>query len=283
MRHGHGEPCPGRSLCNTGGESVAAKTMKRRIFAGNTCEQIVYNLPEGIRKPKGYDPEQPGRKRFKDEAERERHRVEISRRNFIRLVNANMEPGDLYVTLTFDNDWEVHTFEDARRIRYNYIRTLIRKYPEAVIFAVMGRGKGTQRIHFHMLVKGMPEEFISNKWKYGKVKRIVPLRASCWYDGVECGADYTGLANYLFDHWTPEQGGHRWFQTKNVKQPEKETPTEVRVTGGYSEKRPPIAPKGYKLVSIKTTPYGYLYFKYVLIPPKDSRRSAGKKDRRKTG
>ena len=256
---------------------MAVKTMKQRIFAGNTCEQIVYNIPDGIRKPKGYDPEQPGRKRFKDEEERERHKLEISRRSFIRLVNTNMEPGDLYVTLTFDNNWEVHTFEDARRVRENYIRALRRKYPDAVIFAVMGRGKSTERIHFHFLIKGIPEDFIAKKWKYGKVKRIVALRAHCWYDGVDHGADYTGIANYMFDHWTSEQGGHRWFQTKNAKQPDKETPTEVRVTGGYSEKRPPIAPKGYKLVSVKATPYGCIYFKYVLIPPEAPRRRRVKK------
>lgn len=262
---------------------MAVRTMKKRIFAGSTCEQIVYNVPEGIRKPKGYDPEQPARKRFKDEADRERHRVEISRRNFIRLVNANMEPGDLYVTLTFDNDWEVHTFEDARKVRYNYIRTLTRKYPDAVIFAVMGRGKSTERIHFHMLIKGVPEKLIDEKWKYGTVKRIVPLREHCWYDGIDCGADYTGIANYMFDHWTPEQGGHRWFQTKTTKQPEKENPTEVRVTGGYSEKRAPIAPNGYKLVSVKVTPYGCLYFKYVRIPQNEQRKKAGKKDRGRAG
>ena len=262
---------------------MAVKTMKRRIFAGNTCEQIVYNLPEGNRNPKGYDPEQTSRKRFKDEADRERHRVEISRRQFIRLVNANMEPGDLYVTLTFDNDWEVHTFEDARSIRKNYIRALRHKYQDAVIFAVMGRGKGTRRIHFHLLVKGIPAEFITEKWKYGSIRRIEPLRAHNWYEGVDHGVDYTGIANYLFDHWTPEQGGHRYFQTKNAKQPEKETPTEVRVTGGYSEKRPPIAPKGFKLVSVKTTTYGYILFKYVVIPPKDPRRSAGKNNRPSAG
>ena len=262
---------------------MAVKTMKRRIFAGNTCEQIVYNLPEGTRNAKGYDPEQPGRKRFKDEADRERHRVEISRRQFIRLVNANMEPGDLYVTLTFDNDWEVHTFEDARRIRENYIRALKRKYTDAVIFGGMGRGKGTQRIHFHFLIKGIPADFVSNKWKYGSIRRIEPLRAHVWYNGIDHGADYTGLANYIFDHWTPEQGGHRYFCTKNVKQPEKETPTEVRVTGGYSEKRPPIAPKGFKLVSVKTTSYGYILFKYVVTPLKEQRKSAGKKDRPRAG
>lgn len=259
---------------------MAAKTMKRRIFAGNTCEQIVYNVPSGIRNLKGYDPEKPKKDRFKDESEREKHRERISRMTFIRNVNANMEPGDLYATLTLDNDWEVHTFEEAGHIREKFTRTLKRKYPDAVIFAVMGRGKSTERIHFHFLIKGIPEEFISAKWKYGKVKRVVPLRAHCWYDGVDHGADYTGIANYMFDHWTPEQGGHRWFQTKNAKKPDKEEPTEVRVAGGYSEKRPPIAPKGYKLVSIKVTPYGCIYFKYVAVPQKESKRAA-KKNRTK--
>lgn len=257
--------------------------MKRRIFAGSTCEQLVYNVPFGVREPKNYDPEKPSRKRFKDESDRARHREEISRRTFIRNVNENMEPGDLYVTLTFDNDWEVHTFEDARRIRKNYVRTLQRACPDAVIFAVMGRGKGTERIHFHMLIKNVPEKVISDKWKYGSVKRIVPLREHCYYDGIDYGADYTGLANYMFDHWTEEQGGHRWFQTKNAKQPEKEEPTEVRITGGYSENRPPVAPKGYKLVQVKTTPYGYLYFKYVVVPQKPQRKKRQKMTGQGTG
>lgn len=260
---------------------MGIKTMKRRIFAGNTCEQLVYNVPSGFRNPKAYDPEKPGRKRFKDEAERAKHREDISRRTFVRNVNENFAPGDLYITLTFSDEWEVHTFDDARRIRRNFVRVLQRAYPEAVICAVMGRGKSTQRIHFHLLTKGLPEELIADKWKYGNVLRFVKLREHNWYDGVDYGADFTGLANYMFNHWTEEQGGHRWFLTKNAKQPEKEDPTEVRVTGGYSEKRPPVAPKGYKLVEVKTTRYGYLYFKYVVVPPKDPRQSAAKKDRGK--
>ena len=261
---------------------MAVKTMKRRIFSGNVCEQLVYNVPSGVKDPKGYDPEKPSRKRFKDEADRERHRVEISRRNFVRLVNENMEPGDFYITLTLSNAWEVHDFEDARRTRKNFIRTLLRAYPDAVIFAVMGRGKSTHRIHFHLLVKGVPEAVIVKKWKYGNVIRIDKLRAHNWYDGVDHGADFTGIANYMFDHWTEEQGGHRWYNTRNVKQPEKEKTTEVKLLGGYSENRPPRAPKGYKLVTVKTTPYGYLYYKYVVVPPKDPKRSEAKKNRTKS-
>lgn len=262
------------------GKSVAVKTMKKRIFSGSVCEQLVYNTPDGIRNSKAYDPEKPTRQRFKDEEERKRHKDRLSLNTFVRAVNHNMEPGDLYVTLTFNNEWEVHTFADARRIRKNYIRTLQRRYPDAVIFAVMGRGKGTERIHFHMLIKGIPEDEITSKWKYGNIRRVAQLRAHNRYDGVDHGADFTGIATYMWEHWTEEQGGHRWFQTKNVKQPDHETPTEVRVTGGYSEKRPPIAPKGYKLVSVKTTTYGYIYFKYVVDPQKEQRKKA-KRDRGK--
>lgn len=243
-------------------------TMKRRIFAGNTCEQLVYNVSDGVKNLQDYDPEKPPRSRFKDESDRIRHKEEISRRTHIRNVNANFVPGDIYSTLTFDNDWEVHTFRDAKRIRRNFIRTLQRGFPDAVIFLYMGRGKGTDRIHFHMLSHGIPKDFISEKWKYGSVKRLSELREHNWYNSVDYGRDYTGLANYLFDHWTEEVGGHRWFQTRNAKKPEKEEPTTVHVTGGYSEQRPPRAPKGYKLVETRATKYGYLYFKYVVELPK---------------
>ena len=254
------------------------KTMKSRIFSGAVCEQIVYNVLDRVRDPKDFDPEKPPRIRFKTEEDRKKHKEEISRKTFIRNVNENMQPGDLYSTLTFDNDWEVHTFEDARRIRRNYVNCLKRAYPDAVIFAVMGRGKSTQRIHFHLLSHGVPQGVLEEKWKYGSVKRVVKLREHNWYDGVDCGADYTGIANYMFDHWTEEQGGHRWFQTKNARKPEREEPTEVKIHGGYSEKRPPVAPKGYKLVETKSTPYGYLYYKYVVVPSKPQRKRR-KKDR----
>lgn len=258
---------------------MGVKTKKRRKFAGAVCEQIVYNVPDGVRNPENYDPERVKKDRFKDKEAYIKFKEDISRRTHAANFNAAFGPGDIYSTLTFDDDWEVHTFKDAKRIRDNFIRTLRRKYPDAVIFLYMGRGKGTERIHFHMVSSGIPEEFISEKWKYGSVKRFTKLREHNWYDGVDYGQDYTGLANYLFDHWTEEVGGHRWFQTKNARKPDVEEPTEVRITGGYSEKRPPVAPKGYKLVETKTTKYGYLYFKYVVIPPKDPKRSAARKDR----
>lgn len=262
---------------------MGVKTMKKRIFSGAVCEQLVYNVPSGVKDVKTYDPEKPSRKRFKDEEERARHREEISRRKFRRSINENHNPESIYSTLTFDTEWEVHTFDEARQVRRNFIRVLTYHYPDAVIHLVMGRGKATKRIHFHMVSNGIPLDFIQKKWKYGRIAEHSYLREHNWYQGIDYGQDYTGLADYLWDHWTEEVGGHRWFQTKNVRKPDAEEPTEVRVTGGYSKTRPPVAPKGYKLVETKTTKYGYLYFKYVVMPPEDPRQSAAKKTGQLTG
>lgn len=249
------------------------RTMKRRSFFGSVCEQIVYSVPDNVKNIIDYEPRPP---RFKTEEDREKFLLAISRRKHAQSFNANFSPSSLYSTLTFDDDHELHNFEDAKRIRDNFFRVLKRAYPDAVIFFYLGRGKSTHRIHCHMVSEGVPKEFIEEKWKFGTVKRISNLRAHCYYDGVDHGQDYTGLANYLFNHWTPEQGGHRWKQTKNAKKPEREDLTEVNVRGGYSEKRPPRPPKGYMLVETKSTQYGYLYFKYVVVPPTDKRRSSPK-------
>ena len=239
--------------------------VKRRIFSGVVCEQEVYTVSDRANINKAEQ-----RPRFKDDEERAQHRIGISKRKHQRLVNENFSPLSLYSTLTFDDDSEVHTFSEARRIRDNYFRRLQRACPDAKIIIYMGRGKSTNRIHFHMISDGIPEETISGKWNDGSVIHIRHLREHNYYNGVDYGRDYTGLANYLFDHWTPEQGGHRWKQTKNLKRPEREEPKIIK--RNYSAKRPPRPPKGYVLVESKETQWGYLYFKYVLTPPKRERR-----------
>ena len=247
------------------------KRVKRRTFSGVVCEQEVYTVADRVRDPATAAP----RLRFRTPEEREQHRLGISRRRFARLINENFDAGSIYSTLTFDDENEVHTFDDAKRLRNNYIRRLQYAYPDARIVIVTGRGKNTKRIHMHMLSDGVPESAIREKWTYGKIVSADHLRAHVYYNGIDHGSDYTGLANYLFDHWTPEQGGHRWKQTRNLRQPQKEAPREIRRT--YTAEHPPTPPKGYVLVDCKCTSYGYQWFKYVKIPEKERRRSRSNK------
>ena len=256
---------------------------KTERWYGAVHEKIIYSLPNSARNPARYEPEKMPRDRFDTEEEYEKFKVGISRRNHYRRFMANFSTTSLYSTLTFNTEWEIHTFTDAKIIRRRLIRALKRKYPDAVIFLYMGRGKATKRIHFHMVSEGVPAEFITSKWKYGEIVDIDPLREHNYYDKIDHGADYQGLANYLFDHWTEEVGGHRWFQTKNAKEPDKDEPVELEEDEVYTEENPPEAPNGYKLVETKASGYGYILFKYVVIPPKDPRRSAGKKDRPRAG
>lgn len=243
------------------------RMMKKRIFAGSICEQIVYMAPD--RAGGSWNPEkETKRERFKDEAEYIRFKTEIKRRAHYRKFMANFRAGDLFSTLTFDRENEVTDFTEARAMRNKWRRKIRRAFPEAVFFLYMGRGKSTHRIHFHMVSHGIPEEWIRENWCWGKADRIVMLRKKCRMDGVDMGMDYQGLANYLFDHWSQEQGGHRYFATRNARQPEEEKATEIRLKYAYSQKRPPRAPKGYRMTKCESIGYGLWYFRYVLIEEK---------------
>ncbi|MCM1544732.1 MAG: hypothetical protein NC110_05465 [Ruminococcus sp.] len=245
-----------------------------KTFSGVVCEQEIFTVSDRVKDAK----KAPERLRFKTEEEREAHRAGISRRKHIRLVNENFSPRSLYSTLTFDNENEVHTFDEARHIRDLFFRRLKYKYTDAVIFIYMGRGKSTHRIHFHMISDGVPEEYIRKQWIYGEIVDVKPLREHNLYKNEvtgkmqDYGQDYTGLANYLFDHWTPEQGGHRWKQTRNTRKPDREEPEIIKRK--YSENKPPKTPKGYILVETEVTKYGYMRFKYVIEPPKISKKKA---------
>ena len=162
--------------------------VKRRIFSGVVCEQEVFSVSDRLTDIKKAEP----RPRFKTEEEREQHRIGISRRKHARLVNENFSPRSLYSTLTLDDENEVHTFKEAKRIRDLFVRRLKYAFPDAVIFIYLGRGKNTNRIHAHMLSDGVPEEAIKKQWIYGSIVRINHLREHNYYDGVDHGQDYTG-------------------------------------------------------------------------------------------
>lgn len=239
-----------------------AMRMKKRVYAGCTLDiEVMACTDPASGKIKDAKP----KLRFRDEAERAAHRMGMALRRFVRKFNATFRAGDLYATLTFDDDHEVHTFGEARRVRNAFWRRLRRAYPEAVMVIVMGRGKSTSRIHMHLVTQGVPEEAIRKAWVWGMVlEPIRVLRSHNTYDDVDHGADFKGLATYLFGHWTEEQGGHYYKGTRNMAQPEPETPTEVKVK--YTADKPPKAPKGYLYIGSDQTPYGYACYHYVIDP-----------------
>ncbi len=239
--------------------------MKRRRFAGVTLDQEV--VPISDKAAKNVKTAKP-KLRFKDAAERLAHRMNMARRHFIRMFNATFRPGDIYGTPTFDDEHEVHTFAEARHIRTLYRRKLRRACPDGVFVIVMGRGKSTARIHFHIVAQGVPQEVLEKLWTWGKVQSVRALRAHNYYEKngvkVDHGPDFTGLATYLFNHWTEEQGGHYYMPSGNVRQSDDEEPTNAKRR--YSDKHPPEAPDGYIYIGRDTTPYGYSCYHYIWDP-----------------
>lgn len=233
--------------------------MKKRIFAGDTCDQIVYCVGDRAADKTAAKP----RVRFKTEQEREEHRRGIARRRHVRLINANADPSWYFGTLTFDSEHECHEFEEAVRERDNFYKRVKRACPEAVLFLYLGRGKTTSRIHMHIICGRVDAETITGKWTCGTVKRMEHLREHVRSaTGEDLGRDYTAVANYCFDHWTQEQSGKHYYKcSRNLGQPEEEEPTECKRE--YGPERPPRPPKGFRLAGIVWNKYGYICFHYV--------------------
>lgn len=116
------------------------RRVKVRTYSGVVCEQEVFDISDKL----DVRTARPRRPRFATPEEREQHKLEISRRKHTRLFNANFGPTSLYSTLTLSDEYEVHTFEEAKRLRDNFIRRLQYAYPDVRIMAYLGRGKATR-------------------------------------------------------------------------------------------------------------------------------------------
>lgn len=236
--------------------------VKQNIYAGNTLDINIFHVCSGdIGKRNARQ-----RERFETEEERKSFNEGRSLRNCIRLINENFTENGYYITLTFNDENEIYSFEDAKRIRDNFRRRIKYKCKNDIFCIFMGRGKSTSRIHFHVLYEGNNLNYVLQQWKYGEVRDCKHLREHNIdpETGQNLGRDYTALATYLWNHWTPEQGGQHYLHSKNFRKPYKEK-TKISVRK-YSPEKPPAAPKGYKYIKcLANTKYGFQCFHYVKL------------------
>ena len=246
------------------------KRVSQRIYAGETLDICIMHTCKGDIGKKNPRP----RERFKNQDERESFNNGRALRRCIRLVNENFTPAGYYITLTFDDENELYNFDDAKKVRTKLRRKLTENCNQDKFIIFMGRGRNTSRIHFHMIYEGKNLQFLLSNWKYGKVINCKHLRVNNIDPdtGQYIGRDYTGLVRYLWQHWTPEQGGQHCMHTRNLRQPTKEPAKEIKRT--YSPEKPPKEPKGYKYIKCTAnTQYGYQCFHYVI----DSKPGSNKK------
>ncbi len=101
-----------------------------------------HNVPDRIKSLERRSPARASKMR----RSRELHRIGISRRKHARLINEITAPPH-YIAPSLDSRGEVHTFDEARRIRDLYVRRLKYHVPDAKINIYMGRGKTTFRAY----------------------------------------------------------------------------------------------------------------------------------------
>ena len=151
--------------------------VKRRIFSGVVCEQEVFNVSDRLTDIKKAEP----RPRFKTEEEREQHKIGISRRKHARLVNENFSPRSLYSTLTLDDENEVHTFKEAKRIRDLFVRRLKYAFPDAICFRTACRKRQSRNNGFTEISSGsttFANITITTAWITGRITQGLQITFS---------------------------------------------------------------------------------------------------------
>ncbi len=139
-----------------------------------------------------------------------------ARKRAERLINANFESGDLWITLTYDNEHLPNDIEEALKNMKNYIRRINYRrtklgLPKAkYIYVTEYSHKKKIRCHHHMIMdKGLSMDEIESMWKCGKRNNVRRTHE----DDI---GGLTGLAKYLVKD---PAGSKRWCSSTNLKKP----------------------------------------------------------------
>ncbi len=137
-----------------------------------------------------------------------------SRKQFIRLAHANFGKGDLWITLTWDDEHIPQDMDGVMKYIRNYIERLRyrrkkRRLSSVKYIYIVEYGGTTDRSHVHMLMDGvMSMDEVEALWRGGgrnTVRRINP--------DEKC---IMGIATYLTKD---PRGERRWKSSLNLKKP----------------------------------------------------------------
>lgn len=139
-----------------------------------------------------------------------------ARKRLIRLINTNFTNGDLWITLTYLDEYLPASMEEALKNIKNYLRRVNYRRKKLdldkakyIYITEYAEGKNGIRCHHHLIMDGaLSMEEVENLWKLGRRNNLRKL------DMDEYGL--TGVANYLAKD---PKGNKRWCSSTNLKQP----------------------------------------------------------------
>lgn len=167
-----------------------------------------------------------------------------ARNKLLRLIWANFEMGDAFLTLTFADDARPKTAEEVNKTFDVFARRMRTEYRKAgyEFKWIMVAESMNKYIHLHMIVNDIPKfNQISRKcWKWGGV-HTSPL----WEDGKQ-----ENLAEYMLKETSKTAKAHkdmpfsqRYRRSRNLVNPDRDAKVEIVKASSWRDI--PTVPKDY--------------------------------------
>ena len=247
-----------------------------QVRAGRLVSMVLYTVPD-----RGDGPRTRRQKLQASSAARERLNAKYSYEKLERLLAANFDDGDLFVTLTYDDDHLPENRDMAVRKIRRFLSQLRKARKERggelrYIYVTEGNYPGG-RLHHHLVINSTGDDYETLKtlWIYGDSVKYMPLKFTP-------EDSYEDLASYLTkeprEHGHPEVGERTWTPSLGLRRPEPET-EEVP---NYVTLAPPPGAVVLSNEGPIRNGYGeYSWLKYMLPKNPEAHRPRARRRRRK--
>lgn len=246
---------------------------KKIIVAGMLVQEAVYSRAGGRESPKV----RAAKRKASSEAQ-QRMNAKYSWQKLELMLAANFLPGDLVITLTYDNDHLPETRTAANYRLKQFRKTLSalradRGQDFRMIWSTENKSS-EGRWHHHCVINATGDDYaeILRLWVWGSDIKINPLK-------VNRDKNYESLARYMCKEARERPGLRSWSCTRSCAKPEIETfpvPDDTDIS----------APEGVTVLTDASlrTEYGeFHYIKYFATDPQQlkGRRPRAKRRRRR--
>ena len=234
---------------------------KKITVAGMLVQECIYSRAGGRESAKVR-----AEKRKTSSEAQQRMNAKHSWQKLELMLAANFVPGDLVVTLTYDDD-HLPASRSAANARLKIFRRMLKDLREArgqemVMIWTTENKSDNGRWHHHCVINATGEDYaeIQRLWIWGSSIEIKPLKV--WRD-----KNYESLARYMCKEARERPCLRTWSYTRNARHPETETfpvpdDTEIRT------------PEDVTVLREETirTEYACLHFlKYLAADPQELR------------
>lgn len=181
-----------------------------------------------------------------------------------RIINCNFGPGDLWLTLKYDDDRLPEYRAAAELCVTNLLRRVKRWYKketgDALRYVLVTsdnspRSGEKARLHHHLVMDRVAWEYIIRQWPADQIS----------YSLLDARRDYTGIARYMVGNAPKGDNKHRWSCSTGLAKPVYTEPVPVDSVDGIK------IPKGANIrenITLQDEETGVrsAYCRYIVAP-----------------